>query len=88
LDHLFYPYCEVSGELTPLFPPAPEDEAIWTRVTRLASVPFSATAALDADQGRPVMITQAVSEQVAAYELVAARIRDALDGGPGRAELN
>jgi ATP-binding protein involved in chromosome partitioning len=80
--------CPSCGELTPLFPPAPEDEAIWTRVTRLASVPFSAPAALDADQGRPVMITQAVPEQVAAYELVAARIRDALDGGPGRPELN
>jgi ATP-binding protein involved in chromosome partitioning len=80
--------CPSCGELTALFPPAPEDEAIWTRVTRLASVPFSAPAALDADQGRPVMLTRAVPEQVAAYELVAARIRDALEDGTGRPGLN
>src|SRR5262249_35258414 len=48
--------CPNCGDLTPLFPPAPADEAIWTRVPKLASVPFSGPAAQDADQGKPVMI--------------------------------
>jgi ATP-binding protein involved in chromosome partitioning len=80
--------CPSCGELTSLFPPAPAEEAIWTRITRLASVPFSAAAALDADEGRPVMVTRSVPEQVAAYELVAARIKAALEGGAARPEMN
>lgn len=78
--------CPSCGDVTPLFPPALADEAIWTRIPKLASVPFSAPAAQDADQGRPVMITHAVPEQVAAYQLVARRLRDDLlrDTGTGR----
>ena len=59
---------------TPLFPPAPEQDSIWGLVPRLASIPFSYQAALDADEGRPVMITGAVPEQVAAYQLIAAQL--------------
>ena len=78
--------CPSCGELTDLFTPAPAGEAIWTRVRRLASVPFSAAAAADADQGRPVMITQAVPEQVTAYQLVARQVRAAVAAGPGATE--
>jgi ATP-binding protein involved in chromosome partitioning len=75
--------CPSCGDLTPLFPPAPADETVWTRIPKLASVPFSAPAAQDADQGRPVMITHAVPEQVAAYQIVARRLRDELLPGTG-----
>jgi ATP-binding protein involved in chromosome partitioning len=71
--------CPSCGERTPLFTPAPPDEAIWTRIPRLASIPFSAAAAADADRGQPVMITEAVPAQVAAYQVAASRVRDALD---------
>jgi ATP-binding protein involved in chromosome partitioning len=70
--------CPSCGDVTELFPPAPADDAIWTRVARLASVPFSAAAARDADRGLPVMITQAVPEQVTAYQLVGRQVRDAV----------
>jgi ATP-binding protein involved in chromosome partitioning len=80
--------CPSCGELTPLFTPAPAEEAIWTRVPRLASVPFSAVAAEDADRGQPVMITRSVPGQVAAYQLVARGIRDALRSGIGRPDMN
>jgi ATP-binding protein involved in chromosome partitioning len=70
--------CPRCGELTPLFPPAPADEAIWTRVKRLASIPFSAAAAADADAGKPVMVSKAVPEQVGAYELLGRQVRDAV----------
>ena len=40
----------------------------------LASIPFSYQAARDADEGRPVMLTGAVPEQVAAYQLIADRV--------------
>jgi ATP-binding protein involved in chromosome partitioning len=73
--------CPSCGETTQLFTPAPHEESIWPRVRKLASVPFSSAAAQDADQGRPVMITCAAAEQVAAYELVARHIQDALSGG-------
>ena len=63
--------CPGCGQTTPLFPPAPEHDSIWGLVPRLASIPFSYQAALDADEGRPVMITGAVPEQVAAYQLIA-----------------
>ena len=70
--------CPSCGETTALFPPAPPDEAIWAKVPKLASVPFSSVAAADADRGQPVMVTRAVPQQVAAYEQVAAEVRDAL----------
>lgn len=63
--------CPGCGQTTPLFPPAPEQDSIWELVPRLASIPFSYQAARDADEGRPVMITGAVPEQVAAYKLIA-----------------
>ena len=66
--------CPGCGPTTPLFPPAPEQDSIWGLVPRLASIPFSYQAALDADEGRPVMITAAVPEQVAAYRLIAEQI--------------
>jgi ATP-binding protein involved in chromosome partitioning len=71
--------CAHCGKTTPMFPPAPAQESIWGAVEKLASVPFSPLAAADADQGRPVMLTRAVPEQVAAYELLARRVRDHLD---------
>jgi ATP-binding protein involved in chromosome partitioning len=71
--------CAHCGEITPMFPPAPDEDSIWGTVEKLASVPFSPLAAADADQGRPVMLTRAVPEQVAAYELLARRVRDHLD---------
>ena len=80
--------CPSCGETTPLFPPAPPDEAIWGQVPRLASVPFSAAAARAADRGQPVMVTRAVPQQVAAYEQVAAEVRDALQAGGQRPDLN
>jgi hypothetical protein len=65
--------CPDCGQTTPLFPSAPDAESIWGLIPRLASVPFSYHAARDADQGRPVMVTGAVPEQVAAYQLIAAQ---------------
>jgi hypothetical protein len=41
-------------------------------------VPFSHQAARDADEGRPVMVTGAVPEQVAAYQLIAEQISQRL----------
>lgn len=75
--------CPSCGEVTPLFTAAPADKAIWTRIPRLASVPFSASAATDADDGKPVMITRAIPEQVSAFELVAKKVRDALRARSG-----
>lgn len=66
--------CAHCGELTPMFPAAPDAESIWDSVDRLASVPFSPAAAADADEGRPVMLTRAVAAQVAAFELLAAEV--------------
>ena len=63
--------CPGCGQTTPLFPPAPEPDSIWGLIPRLASIPFSYQAARDADEGRPVMITGAVPEQVGAYQLIA-----------------
>jgi ATP-binding protein involved in chromosome partitioning len=64
--------CPNCGETTELFPPAPPEESIWSLIPRLASVPFSARAARDADQGLPVMLTGAVPEQVEAFTFLAA----------------
>lgn len=72
--------CPSCGEATRLFTPAPHEESIWPRIPRLASVPFSASAAEDADLGKPVMITRAVPDQVAAYELLARSIQETLSG--------
>ena len=66
--------CPGCGQTTPLFPSAPEQESIWGLIPRLASVPFSHQAARDADEGRPVMVTGAVPEQVAAYQLIAEQV--------------
>jgi ATP-binding protein involved in chromosome partitioning len=70
--------CPGCGQTTPLFPAAPAAESIWGLIPRLASVPFSFVAAQDADAGRPVMITGAVPEQVAAYQLIAAQLAERL----------
>jgi ATP-binding protein involved in chromosome partitioning len=70
--------CAHCGQTTPMYPAAPAGESIWDQTERLASVPFSPLAASDADQGRPVMLTRAVPEQVAAFELLASRVRDHL----------
>ncbi len=66
--------CPDCGQTTPLFPSAPEADSIWGLIPRLASIPFSYQAARDADVGRPVMVTGAVPEQVAAYGLIAEQI--------------
>jgi ATP-binding protein involved in chromosome partitioning len=71
--------CPNCGETTPLFPSAPADESIWQLIPRLASIPFSHQAALDADEGRPVMTTTAIPEQVAAYQLTARELRRRLN---------
>ena len=68
--------CPGCGQTTPLFPPAPDQDSIWSLIPRLASIPFSYQAARDADDGRPVMVTGAVPEQVAAYQLVAEQVRE------------
>jgi ATP-binding protein involved in chromosome partitioning len=67
--------CPCCGETTPLFPSAPDEDSIWQLIPKLASIPFSYQAALAADEGRPVMITGAVPEQVAAYHLTAEELR-------------
>jgi hypothetical protein len=70
--------CPCCGETTPLFPSAPEEDSIWQLIPRLASIPFSYRAACDADDGEPVMVTGAVPEQVAAYQHLAAQVRQRL----------
>jgi ATP-binding protein involved in chromosome partitioning len=70
--------CPDCGRLTPLFPSAPEADSIWGLVPRLATIPFSHQAAVDADEGKPVMVTGAVPEQVAAYQLIAEQVRKRL----------
>ena len=70
--------CPGCGETTPLFPSAPEQDSIWALVPRLASVPFSHRAAVDADSGQPVAVTGAVPEQVAAYQRIAGQVRQRL----------
>jgi ATP-binding protein involved in chromosome partitioning len=76
--------CPSCGQTTPLFPSAPEQESIWGLIPKLASIPFSHRAAQDADDGQPVMITGAVPEQVAAYQLVAEQVRKRI-ADPGAA---
>lgn len=85
IENMAAQICPSCGETTPLFTPAPHEESIWSRIPKLVSVPFSSSAAQDADLGKPVMITRAVAEQVAAYEMLARHIQDALsDGGAER----
>jgi len=72
--------CPGCGRTTPLFPAAPEPDSIWGLIPRLASIPFSYQAARDADEGRPVMVTGAVPEQVAAYRLVAEQVSKRFTG--------
>ena len=66
--------CPGCGQTTALFPAAPEQDSVWGLIPLLASIPFSHQAARDADEGRPVMITGAVPEQVAAYQLIAGQV--------------
>lgn len=66
--------CPSCGDLTPLFPAAPEEDSVWSLIPRIASIPFSHRAAADADQGQPVMVTEAVPEQVAAYQQIATEL--------------
>jgi hypothetical protein len=66
--------CPSCGQTTALLPSAPPAESIRELIPKLAAVPFSHQAARDADEGRPVMVTGAVPEQVAAYQLIAERI--------------
>jgi ATP-binding protein involved in chromosome partitioning len=73
--------CPGCGQTTPLFPSAPEQESIWGLIPRLARIPFSYQAARDADEGQPVMVTGAVPEQVAAYQLIAEQVAKRLRGG-------
>lgn len=77
--------CAACGQTTELFPPAPPDESIWAMVPKLASVPFSSLAAKDADRGQPVLVTRAVPEQVAAYELIAKNVQEMI-GSAGRSD--
>lgn len=72
--------CPRCGETTPLFTPAPREESVWSRIPKLLSLPFSSSAAQDADLGKPVMITRAVAEQVAGYELLARQLQETLGG--------
>jgi ATP-binding protein involved in chromosome partitioning len=82
--------CPSCGQTTPLFPSAAEQDSIWGLIPRLASIPFSHQAAKDADDGRPVMVTGAVPEQVAAYRLIADQVRERLAEPPSdeRAETD
>jgi ATP-binding protein involved in chromosome partitioning len=75
--------CPACGQVTALFPAAAEQDTIWDLVPRLASIPFSATAAADADQGRPVLVTGAVPEQVTAYRQLASEITERIAGSGG-----
>jgi hypothetical protein len=59
--------------------PTPPEESVWSEIDRIAGVPFSPQAASDADLGKPVMLTRAVPEQVAAFEVLATRVRELLD---------
>ena len=57
----------------------------WGLIPKLAEIPFSHRAASDADDGQPVMVTGAVPEQVAAYQLIAEQVRERLAGLRGPA---
>ncbi len=78
--------CPSCGDTTPMFPEAPPDQSVWGELDKLASIPFSPQAAADADDGRPVLLTQAVPQQVAAYRALAAAVQAELGEPP--AHLN
>jgi ATP-binding protein involved in chromosome partitioning len=63
--------CPSCGDTTPMFPSAPADQSVWAELDKLASIPFSPQAASDADDGKPVLLTRAVPQQVAAFEALA-----------------
>jgi ATP-binding protein involved in chromosome partitioning len=75
--------CPACGETTELFPAAPPEQSIWGLTEKLVSVPFSAVAARDADQGLPAMVTGAVPAQVTAYELLAREVPRRISGLAG-----
>jgi ATP-binding protein involved in chromosome partitioning len=77
--------CPDCGASSDMFVPAPPEESIWARVPLLASIPFSARAAHDADNGLPVLVTRAVPEQVRAYDGLAARVADLIGPPAGPA---
>ncbi|HEX6468766.1 MAG TPA: P-loop NTPase [Streptosporangiaceae bacterium] len=77
--------CPRCGETTALFPSAAGEDSVWTEIPKLASIPFSPQAASDADQGRPVLVTRAIPEHVAAYERLAAEVARRLDEDQGAA---
>jgi hypothetical protein len=54
------------------------DSSQQVPVIAVAAVPFSHQAARGADEGRPVMVTGAVPEQVAACQLIAEQISQRL----------
>lgn len=72
--------CPACGQVTEMFPAAPPQDTVWDLVPRLASIPFSAIAARDADQGRPVLVTGAVPEQVVAYRQLARAVTGRIAG--------
>jgi ATP-binding protein involved in chromosome partitioning len=72
--------CPCCGKTTPLFPPAPDTDSIWTQITKMASIPFSPQAAADADQGLPVMVSRSSPEQTTAFESAAAQVQQHLNG--------
>jgi ATP-binding protein involved in chromosome partitioning len=74
--------CPSCGDTTPMFPAAPPDQSVWGDLAKLASIPFSPQAAADADDGRPVLLTQAVPQQVAAYRALAAAVHAELGEPP------
>jgi len=79
-EHVPVQVCPGCGQTTPLYPSAPGEESIWGLIPKLASIPFSYQAAREADDGRPVIVTGAVPEQIAAYQLIAGQVRDRLAG--------
>jgi len=77
--------CPSCGKTTELFPAAPPEDSIWGLIPRLASMPFSARAARDADRGLPVMVTGAVPELAVAYQALAGELQRRI-GQAGAAE--
>ena len=67
--------CPHCGQTAAMFPAAPEREDVWDLIPKLAAVPFSPQAALDADQGSPVLLTGSVPEQVSAYRGLAEMVQ-------------
>jgi len=66
--------CPCCGVTSAMFPAARAEESVWSQLELMATIPFSAQAAADADEGRPVMVTRVVPEQVSAYESAAEQV--------------